>query len=166
MRMRAAIFVRAIWLSSAILFTPLLLSVAGLSGRASQRAGPASLNVRTAAPPGGPQGETAAPVGSEYRLIFPTSCFGTAGLVESEDNKVRASKFDSFVEQLSRAGAEGYRLTSFAYAHSGLPVAVVRRGAARYEYTWLAYRDKYNWLEGAGGFKRQYAALSQRGFRL
>jgi hypothetical protein len=166
MRTRAAGYVQVLWLSSAILLTPLLPSAAALQGRVSRPAGPAQLNAQTAAPPDRAKGEPATPGGGEYRLIFPTSSVGTAKTINSEDEAVRASKFDSFVEQLSKAGAEGYRLTSFVYAQSGLPVGVVRRGAAHYEYTWLAYRDKYNWLEGVGGFKQMFASLSQKGFRL
>jgi hypothetical protein len=117
-------------------------------------------------PPDGAKRESAAPGESEYRLIFPASSVGTIRTFNSEDEAVRASKFDGFVEQLNKAGAEGYRLSSFVYAHSGLPVGVVRRATARYEYTWVAARYGYDWLEGAGGFKQKFASLSQKGFRL
>lgn len=113
-----------------------------------------------------PDAPAAAHVGDEYRLVFPTSCFGTAKMVKSEDDTVRASKFDSFVEQLSKAGAEGYRLTSFAYVQSGLPLGVVRRASARYEYTWVAFRGGYEWLRGRSGFMQMFVELSQKGFHL
>jgi hypothetical protein len=127
---------------------------------------PATADVQTAVPLDGAKRESAVHGGGEYRLIFPTSSVGAAKTFNSEDEAVRASKFDSFVEQLNKAGAEGYRLTSFVYAHSGLPVGLVRRAAARYEYTWSASWGGYDWLEGAGGFKQKFASLSQKGFRL
>jgi hypothetical protein len=166
MRTRVAGYVNVILVSATIILAPPFLSATALSGRVPHTTGPAISSVQTTSPPDRAKEKTATPGDGEYRLIFPTNSVGTAKTVNSEDDAVRASKFDSFVEQLSKAGAEGYRLTSFVYAQSGLPVGVVRRGAARYEYTWLAYRDKYNWLEGAGGGKQMFASLSKRGFRL
>lgn len=166
MRTRVAGYAEALLVSSAIILAAPLLSAAAFSGGVFQTAVPVKADVLPAFPPDRAKQESAARGGAEYRLIFPTSSAGTAKTVNSEDEAVRTSKFDSFVEQLNKAGAEGYRLTSFVYAHSGLPVGLVRRAAGRYEYTWMALPFVSDWLEGAGGFKQKFAPLSQKGFRL
>jgi hypothetical protein len=166
MRTRVAGYAEVLMVWSAIILATPFLTAAAFSGGVFQTDVPATADVQTAVPLDGAKRESAAPGGGEYRLIFPTSSVGAAKTFNSEDEAVRASKFDSFVEQLNKAGAEGYRLTSFVYAHSGLPVGLVRRGAGRYEYTWSASPGGYDWLEGAGGFKQKFASLSQKGFRL
>lgn len=166
MRTRVAVYVGAVWLSSAIILATPVLSTAALSGGVFQPPRPSTAHLQPAVPPEGEKRESAVHAGDEYRLIFPAASVGTAKTFNSEDEAVRSSKFDGFVEQLNRAGAEGYRLTSFVYAHSGLPVGVVRRAAARYEYTWLAFHNASSWLEGEGGFKQKFSSLSQKGFRL
>ncbi len=166
MRTRVVGYAEILLVSSAIILAAHFLSAAAFSGRVFQTAVPATAGVRPAAPPDGARRGAALPGGGEYILIFPTSSAGAAKTINSEDEAVRASKFDGFVGQLNKAGAEGYRLTSFVYAHSGLPVGLVRRAAARYEYTWVASRGGYDWLEGEGGFKQKFASLSQMGFRL
>jgi hypothetical protein len=102
----------------------------------------------------------------EYRLVYPASCAGTLKTLKSEAAEVRRSKLDDFVAQLNKAGAEGYRLTSFTYVNSGVPFGVVRRAGVAYEYTWLEYPHEARWLRGAGGFKEKFAELARRGFRL
>jgi hypothetical protein len=102
----------------------------------------------------------------EYRLVFPTSCEGTIKTLKSETDEARASKFRNFVERLNEVGAQGYRLTSFIYARSGLPVGVVKRSEVPYEYVWFEVENKYAWLEEAGGFAEKVAELSRQGFRL
>lgn len=108
----------------------------------------------------------AARVEDEYRLVYPASCVATLKTINSEAEEVRRSKLDSFVAQLNKAGAEGYRLTSFAYVNSGVPVGVVKQAGAGYEYTWLEYRDQTGWLRGAGGFMERFAELARKGFGL
>jgi hypothetical protein len=108
----------------------------------------------------------AARAGDEYRLVYPASCAATLKTFKSEAEEVRHSKFDDFVAQLNRAGAEGYRLTSFTYVNSGVPFGVVRRAGVAYEYAWLEMRDEAGWLRGPGGFEEKFAELSRRGFRL
>lgn len=165
MRTRVAGYAKIILVSSAIILAIPFLSAAAFSDRVFQTTVSATADAQQAVSPDGAKPD-AVPGGGEYRLIFPASSVGAAKTVNSEDEAVRASKFDSFIEQLNKAGAEGYRLTSFVYAHSGLPVGLVRRVAARYEYTWVASRGGADWLEGAGGFKQKFSSLSQKGFRL
>lgn len=163
---RVAGYAEALLVSSAIILATPLLGAAAFSGKMLQTAVTAKADVQPALPHDRSKQESADSAGGEYRLIFPASSVGAAMTVNSEDDAVRASKFDSFVEQLNKAGAEGYRLTSFVYAHSGLPVGIARRAAARYEYMWIALRYESGWLEGAGGFRQKFALLSQKGFRL
>lgn len=163
MKTRLAAYAQVLWLTLAIFLTPLLSSSAVLSGRVTQSPGPAAINTRTTVTPAS---KKSAASGVEYELIFPTRSVGTSKTFKSEDEAVRASKFDAFIEQLNKAGAEGYRLASFVYAQSGLPVGVVKRTATRYEYTWLAVQRGYYWFGVAEGSEQKFVSLSHRGFRL
>lgn len=162
MRTRGTGYAEMLVVLAAIILATASLSAAAPSAGVFQRAVPATANARPAAPPDGAKPESALTAGREYRLVFPTSSAGTAKTVDSEDEPVRASKFDGFVEQLNKAGAEGYRLTSFVYAHSGLPVGLVRRAAARYEYMWVAFRYEYGWLEARKGSSRSSPPCRRR----
>lgn len=161
MKTKVAIHVNWIWFSLAVVLAALFLSAPAQAGRNFQPS--ASSFVQTAPPAisrsDAAQDSAAALRGDEYRLIFPTSYNAATNSKESETEAIRAAKFNSFVELLNTAGAQGYRLTSFVYKKSGVPVGVVRRNGARYEYKWFEVLN-------AARFDGQFAELSQKGFRL
>jgi hypothetical protein len=159
MKTRTAVYVGALQLSSAIILATAFLSADAWAGRVSPKPGPT-----TAQTPPAPHGS------GEYRLVFPAGYDVPVKQKEAGRDSSRNSKFDNFVARLNEAGAEGYRLTSFVYkgsAGSGLPVGLLRRTGASYEYRWLfaeaAHRDI---REVTNGFNDKYAELSKQGFRL
>lgn len=101
------------------------------------------------------------PNGERYRLVFTTRYLG-AFSYRSDDELLlaRRSAFDNFVENLNRAGAEGYRLVT---SLKGDP-AVVALDRQQFEYAWTETSSRVAHLKP--GFAGTYAQLAKKGFRL
>lgn len=101
------------------------------------------------------------PNAEKYRLVFATRSNGSFSLRgDDEITLARRSAFDNFVENLNKAGAQGYRVIT---SLKGDP-AVVALDKEQFEYAWTetAARDEYF----KPGFAGAYAQLSKKGFRL
>jgi hypothetical protein len=101
------------------------------------------------------------PNAERYRLVFTTRYKGGFSYRDADELMLaRRSAFDNFVEQLNRAGAEGYRVVT---SLKGDP-AVVALDRHQFEYAWTetAARDQFF----KPGFAGTYARLAKVGFRL
>lgn len=143
-------------MSSAIILATAFLSANAWAGRVSQKTGPTTTRTPTPAPPGR----------GEYRLIFPAGYDVPVKPKGAGRDSSRDSKFDNFVERLNEAGAEGYRLISFVYDGSRLPVGLARRVGAGYEYKWLFTDSRSGGSHVTADFDKKYPELSEQGFRL
>lgn len=101
------------------------------------------------------------PNAERYRLVFATRYQGGFSY-RSEDELVlaRRSAFDNFVENLNRAGAQGYKVVT---SLKGDP-AVVALDKYQFEYAWTETAARDQFLKP--GFAGTYAQLSKKGFRL
>lgn len=156
MKKRAAVRAGALRLSSAIILATSFLCAGAWAGSVSQKTGPNT--ART--PPPAPHGR------GEYRLIFPAGYDAPLKPKGPARDESRDSKFDNFVERLNEAGSEGYRLSSFVYDGSRLPVGLVRRAGAVYEYKWLLTDASSGGAQVTADFDKKYPELSEQGFRL
>lgn len=101
------------------------------------------------------------PNAEKYRLVFTTRFTGSFSY-RSEDELIlaRRAAFDNFVENLNRAGAEGYRLIT---SLKGDP-AVVALDRHQFQYAWTETGARVAFLKP--GFAGTYAQLAKKGFRL
>jgi hypothetical protein len=97
----------------------------------------------------------------KYRLVFPTGFYGTVRKGKLHYAGAEASVYDSFIERLNQAGAQGYRLIS---VKGGFPVALVRQDEAQYEYAW--FETTSDPLSIGIGFALKYAEPAKRGFHV
>lgn len=101
------------------------------------------------------------PNAERYRLVFTTRYQGGFSYRTYDEMKLaRRSAFDNFVEQLNRAGAQGYRVVS---SMKGSP-AVVALDREQFEYVWTETSAAAARLKP--GFVGTYARLAKVGFRL
>ncbi len=166
MKPRTSVSARVLWLFSFVVSTLLLLAaVAQLSALAqSGRAVPAPPSKPTASPeavsPSRDQVKRSSAIdrnGETYKLVFPTR----PGLV-------------NFVEQLNKAGDEGYYLRSAAYHRQpksastktayAFPVAILKLDEVQHEYAYFETSDKP--ARVITDFEQKYGDLAKRGFRL
>jgi len=156
MKTRAAIYVGGLRLCSAIILTTAFLSADAWAGRFSQKTG-----LTTASTPLPTQ-----PARGEYRLVFPAGYDVPAKPKGAARDSARDSKFDNFVERLNEAGSEGYRLVSFVYDGTRLPVGLAERTGDVYEYKWLFTDASVKGSRVTADFDKKYPELSEQGFRL
>ena len=165
MKTRVARYAKMGWSASAIILTALVISSPAQSGRVISKPQPTPT----------PQAQTLSksdagpkvavdPRADQYKLIFPASRDGELTFTGEEDreelSRARQSHFDQFVEELNKAGAQGYRLISSIDGS----VAVVKLDEAQYEYAWFETTGSAPSVKS--GFAGRYAQLAQRGFRL
>lgn len=96
-----------------------------------------------------------------YKVVFPTS-------PDTDPN------LESFVEELNKAGEQGYKLISVVYRWQPksastrrqyfVPVAILKLDEVQYEYTW--FETTSNSLVTIDGFAPKFDESSKRGFRL
>ena len=79
--------------------------------------------------------------------------------------------FSGFVEQLNKAGEQGYRLKSAIYGwqrlsgrYYGVPVAILQLDEGEYEYAWFETTSKL--FFAIPGFEQKFAEQAKRGFRV
>jgi hypothetical protein len=166
MKPRTSVYARILWLFSFVVLTPLLLAaVAQLSALAqSGRGFPAPPSKPTASPeavsPNRNEAKRSSVIdrnGNTYKLVFPTR----PGL-------------DNFVEQLNKAGDEGYYLRSAAYHWQrksastktayAFPVAILKLDEVQHEYAYFETSGKP--ARVITDFEQKYGDLAKRGFRL
>ena len=92
-----------------------------------------------------------------YKLVFPTG-----------------PGFSSFIEQLNKAGEQGYKLTSVIYRwqrksasakqEDAVPVGILKLDEVQHEYAW--FETASSSVFAITGFEQKYRELSKRGFRL
>lgn len=148
MKKKTVIYTGGIWLVMTIVLATSPLSASARPGKTSR----ATLSNHSDSKSSHGGDESVAP----YKLVFPTEREGGLRWKNVEPDRGRASLITSFVEQLNKAGAQGYRVIS---ATSSYPMALVKLGDVQYEYAW------FETVEGRG-FEGKYAELSKRGFRL
>lgn len=106
------------------------------------------------------------PGADEYKLVFPAGYEGKRFYRMDKERKELAratrSELSNFIEQLNKAGEQGYKLTSAVYR--GFPVGIAKYDEVRHEYE--GFDTTSNFFFALGGFGDKYAELSRRGFRL
>ncbi len=100
--------------------------------------------------------------GAPYKFVFPTSREGHLRYKSMSVEQAELSLRESFIEQLNKAGAQGYRLV----AVNNIPVAITKLDKARYEYSWFTTKSRYIRAYVSDDFEKSYARQSQRGFRV
>lgn len=105
------------------------------------------------------------PGAARYRLVFPTYHDGVIRkgelyYVGAEGDRAQPSVNKSFIEQLNKAGQEGYRLKTLTGA---FPMAIVELDEAPYEYAWFQTTGSISAKEGFFG---TYSQFSKLGFSL
>jgi hypothetical protein len=152
------------WL--AILSATVSLHVSAQSGRSTP---PPSVTPSPGpATPGDPTAKSRPridPSAPRYRLVFPTYFEGVFRKGElyyigDEVNRARLSIHDSFIEELNKAGAEGYRLISAAGA---FPLAMVELDEVPYEYALFSTTGP---MSVKTNFLGIYSWLAKRGYVL
>ena len=78
--------------------------------------------------------------------------------------EIRNSKINSFIEQLNKAGDQGYRLIALTYPF----IAMLRQGNVQYEYAGFEITSYTNTFYTRAGlredFEKNYAQLAEQGF--
>lgn len=102
----------------------------------------------------------------EYKLVFPAGYEGKRSYRMDKERKALAratsSELSNFIEQLNKAGAQGYKLTSTV--NRGFPVGIARLDEVQYEYE--GFDTTSNLFFTVVGFEEKFAEPSRRGFRL
>jgi hypothetical protein len=102
----------------------------------------------------------------KYRVVFATSFDGTfddkGNLYLPEYDPARPSRYNNFIEQLNKAGEQGYRLLA---ARSSFPIAIVKQDEAQYEYAYFE-TSTCDPLSIGLDFALEYARLAKQGFHL
>lgn len=162
MRTRARACADIIRLSSFIVLTltMTLLSAAAQSGRVIPTPQPTPTPELSDAKPK----FVVDPNADKYKLVFPVGYerkfFFTGKKEKVDEVATRHAYFDSFVEQLNEAGAQGYRLISSVDGS----MAVVQLDKVQYEYAWFETISSSFFAKD--GFAGQYAPMAKKGFRL
>ena len=101
---------------------------------------------------------------NKYKLIFLTvrPIKRTYKYKEREEADVAAQKNrDNFIEELNKAGAQGYKLVS---SIGKSLVAIVKLDEVQYEYAW--FETDTNLFFAKVGFEQKYERMAKQGFRL
>jgi hypothetical protein len=101
-----------------------------------------------------------------YKLVFPTVYEGKRSYKPTEareEDRAVNSRIANFIEQLNKAGDQGYRLISSA---TSFPLAVVKLDKGRYEYAWFETVSSYFYCASASStdFVQRYDEFAKRGF--
>jgi hypothetical protein len=103
------------------------------------------------------------PNAEKYKLVFATHYYGksvyNAKEEEAAERAMRSHKA-SFIEQLNKAGEQGYKLISSTQNGT----ALVKLSDQQYEYTWFLTSSRT--FFGKDGFEHEYATLAKQGFSL
>ncbi|HYR75059.1 MAG TPA: hypothetical protein VEM96_04385 [Pyrinomonadaceae bacterium] len=176
MKTRTGVHAKLIWLSSFfVLATPFLLAVAQ-SGR--------GLSIPPSTPSPTPPVQSQRQmdtrpnfaVGSDkYKLVFlevyeiKRTLAGGKEIVDTD--ATRRSQLTNFNQQLNKAGAQGYKLTSSIYGwmrstanYHSFRVSLLYLDEVQYEYDW--FETTSNLYFAMGDFDQAYTKMSGRGFRL
>jgi hypothetical protein len=100
----------------------------------------------------------------KYRLVYPTNYDGILrkgklSYADAETGWARPSIHNSFIEQLNKAGEQGYRLIA---AIGDFPVAIVKQDETQYEYAWFETNsDSFKC-----SLEDNHAELAKRGFHV
>ena len=101
------------------------------------------------------------PNAEKYRLVFATRYPGSFSYRDADELQMtRRAAFDNFVEQLNKAGAEGYRVVT---SLKGDP-AIVALSGQQFEYAWTETASYDEFFKR--GFAGTYSQLAKKGFRL
>ncbi len=111
-----------------------------------------------------------------YKLVFETN-FEGENTFSAKPEKIDFEKtwrpwLDNFVEQLNKAGAQGYKFTSVierwqpASGHNNYPapVAILKLDEVQHEYAWFVTTSESVFT--ISGFEQKYTELTKRGFHL
>lgn len=163
MNIRKTFYAFAFWLSTAFLLAVFPSIASAQSGRVIPKPSPTP----QAALPPQPEAKPTFVIdvnADKYKLVFPTS-FERVPAVGGKRNQADAERarhvwFNSFIEALNRAGAQGYRLISVVDGS----MAFVGLDEVQYEYAWFETVSHMHFARN--GFAEKYAALARQGFRL
>jgi len=158
--------------SSMLTAVSLLALLLSATLRTPAQAGRTNPTPQTAASPRNPDTRPAYvpdPNRDEYKLVFAAGyedrLLATAPLrgqaKEQEAGRQLKQYEASFVDELNRIGAQGYRLVSIALAPW---LAIVRRDENQYQYAIFETVSHQRFADDE--FERKYAPLAQKGFRV
>ncbi len=102
------------------------------------------------------------PNADKHKIIFPTSYEGRIRLKFAEVDRAIQSRYNSFVEHMNEAGAQGYKMMSVV--DYGYPVAIVTLDETQHEYAHFKTTSKLFFSKN--GFERKYAEMAEQGFRV
>lgn len=165
MKIVTSSYAKLLWLTSTVVLIVPLMTASAQSGRTVQP------------PPPTPAPQTAMPKqpddkpkfvidvnADKYKLVFPLGYEGrrfyVAGKNVAELERAVRSVRDNFIEQLNKAGAQGYRLISATNSLSG----IMKLDEAQYEYAWFATTS--NLFFAKIGFEENYTPLAKQGYRV
>lgn len=168
MKTRTTIYTKTIWPSLAIILMAGALIASAQSGRVVPTpptptpTPPATLPQKSAAK----RGLVTLGSGDTYKLVFPAAFDGKRFYRMDKERKELAladlSELKGFIEQLNKAGEQGYKLMSVI--NRGFPVGLAKFDENQYEYA--GFDTTTNLFFGLGGFEQIYAGWSRQGFHL
>ena len=157
---------KTICLSSSIILTTLVPGAAAQSGRVVPPPQPTPTSPVAPPPQSVAESKLApAPGGGKYKLVFTTGYDGQLTYVRGDDSeaeidRTRHAAYDSFIGEINKAGAQGYRLVTSV----DRMVAILQSDETQYEYAW--FETASNLEPRKNGFLGTYTRLAKQGFRL
>ncbi len=101
-----------------------------------------------------------------YRVVFPTGYEGKRSYrldgEKGESRRATVSLFSNFIEQLNKAGAQGFKVKSANYG--GMIIAILKPDEVQHEYDWFETTSEFAFT--IDGFEEKYREATNRGFRL
>ncbi len=164
MKTRITSFASLLALTSAAVLTTLFFIVAAQSGRTGQP---------TKSEPGQPSQGTAPSrsdkkstsvserEGDEYDIVFSTSHDGDIRWKHVDYEQATHSDEASFVKEINRAAAQGFR---FLYSLGGYSLTVVKRDETEYEYVGVETTSDMSLV--TAGLDEKYLPLSRQGYHI
>ncbi len=162
MKTRAALYAKLI--SLFILLAIPFFVASAQSGRVDQSPRPIPGPEPQAISPAVPDRKTSFVVdssGDKYKLVFPTSRQGSLRVKYSEVAPAVRSRNLSFIEELNKSSAQGYRLISAVDLE---PVGIVMFDEGQYEYS--GFETTSDLFFATNDLDGKYATLARQGFRM
>jgi len=164
MKTRITSFASLFSLTSATVLTTLFFVVAAQSGRTGQPTKSEPGQTPRATPPSRSDKKSTSVSereGDEYDIVFSTSHDGDIRWKHVDYEQVIHSGQASFVKEINRAAAQGFR---FLYSLGGYGLTVVKRDETEYEYVGIETRSDMSLV--TAGLDEKYLPLLKQGYHI